>query len=261
MPSWAPRLREGRRRARTGTPLVHLVDKGWQVENSKAVTVGGLIVAIVGTIATIVGVWLQFGQHQPQPPDPTSTAITIAPTTEPTTEQITEPSETRSEPTTEPPEIGSIPMPEIQVPESDEPLFTTHTLQELFDFPQNGDCRDSMSNYVINDVAVLYCTSSDSPVYFYLHKYAGISAAGYLGHYPSSLQYRSYLEGPHGERCADRYLNTFTGDDGVIYNSKIVHFLSTPFLVEINSPAHLYSRASIEQVSVHVNSELACPPE
>lgn len=231
------------------------------MENSKAVTVGGLIVAIVGTIATIVGVWLQVGQPQPQPPGPTTVATTTETTAEPTTEQIVEPSETRSEPTIEPSEIDSIPIPEVEIPERDEPLFTTHTLQELFGFPQNGDCRDSMSNYATNDVAVLYCTFSDSPVYLYLHKYAGISAAGYLGNYPSSLEYRSYLEGPHGERCADRYLNTFTGNDGVIYNSKIVHFLSTPFLVEINSPAEWYSRTDIEQVSVHVNSELACPPE
>lgn len=160
--------------------------------------------------------------------------------------------------TTEPPETEATPTSEAEITENAEPLFTSSTLQEVFGFVENGNCRDVDFGYAGNDVAVQHCTFPNSPVYFFLHKYAGMSAADYLAQYASSLEYRSGLNGPDRQLCAERYLNTFTGDDGVTYNSKIVQFLYTPFLVEINAPAERYSRADIERVSVQINSDLAC---
>lgn len=229
-------------------PLLHLAGKGWQLRNGRVVAVGGLIVAIIGTIATVVGVWLQF--RQPQPPEPTTTVNENTTTPGPDT--------VISEKTTEPSETDTTSTSEVEIAESAEPLFTTSTLQEAFGFVENGNCRDVNYGYAENDVAVQRCTFPNSPVYFFLHKYGGVSAADYLAQYPSSLEYRSGFNGPDGQLCIERYLNTFTGDDDVAYNSKIVHFLPTPFLVEINAPAELYSRADIEQITVRTNSDHTC---
>lgn len=219
------------------------------MENGKVLAVGGLIVAIIGTVATVIGVWLQVRQPQSQPPGPTASI------TETTT--VSGPDTMIDETTAAPSE--TTPTSEVEITETTEPPSSTSTLQEVFGFAENGNCHDAASNgYAGNDVAVLYCTLPDSPVYLLLHKYAGMSAADYLAQYPSSLEYRSSLDGPDGQLCAERYVNTFTGDDNNTYNSKIVHFLSTPFLVEVNAPADRYSRADIELVPVQINPNLAC---
>lgn len=224
--------------------------RGGQLGNGRVVAIGGLIVAIIGTVATVVGVWLQFRQPQPQPPEPITTVTETTTTSEPDT--------LIDETTTESPETEATPTSEAEITESAGPLFTTSTLQEAFGLPENGDCRDANSaGYAEDDVAVQYCTFSNSPVYFLLHKYAGVNAADYLAHYSNS-EYRSGLDGPDGQLCAERYLKTFTGDDGVVYNSKIVQFLSTPFLAEINAPAQQYSRADIEKISVQINPDVTC---
>ncbi len=113
-------------------------------------------------------------------------------------------------------------------------------------------------DYAANDIAVQLCTFTNSPVYFILHKYAGVSADDYLAQYPSSLEYSSDFHRPDGRLCGERYLNTFTRGDGVAYHSKIVHFLFTPFLVEIIAPAQLYSRADVGEIAVGVNTDHAC---
>jgi len=235
--------------------LVHLANKGWQLGNGRAVAVGGLIAAIIGTIATVAGVWLQV--KQPQLTEPKTTVIETATTSVPaaiTQKATTEPAETEITPTSRP-EITETSRAEIT--EIPEPLFTNSTLQEVFGHIANADCRDVDFGYAKSDVAVRHCTFSDSPVYIFLHKYAGMSAADYLTQY-RPLEYRSGIYGPDGQLCAERYLKTFSGDDGVTYNSKIVHFLSQPFLVEINATAELYSRADIEQVTIQFDGELGC---
>ncbi|MGQ0772868.1 MAG: hypothetical protein ACT4NY_00350 [Pseudonocardiales bacterium] len=209
------------RGATTSGPLVHLVGKGSQLENGRAVAVGGLIVAIIGTIATVIGVWLQF--RQTQPPESNTTTAT---------------SDTVSN--------GMIAK------------ENARTLQEVFGSAQNGNCRDADSGHAAHDVEVQHCTFSNSSVYLLLHKYSGVDEADYMVQYTSSQKYRSDLNDSDGRLCAKIYVDTFTGNDGVTYNRKIVHFLSTLFLAEVHAPAELYSKADIEQVNVYFNPDLAC---
>jgi hypothetical protein len=136
----------------------------------------------------------------------------------------------------QPSEPDPIAIERPEVVEDAQPLFTTSKLEEVFSDSRNGNCHDASRRfYAENDVSVWHCTFSNSPVYFVIHKYAGVSSTDYLAQYPNSLEYRSGLDGPDGQLCVERYLNTFTSDD-VDYNSKIAHFLSMPFLVEVIAP-------------------------
>ena len=222
------------RGATASGPLVHLVGKGWQLENGRAVAVGGLIVAIIGTIATVIGVWLQF--RQTQPPESNTTTATSDTVSN---GMISEPSKIA-------------PTSEVQINEN------ARTLQEVFGSAQNGNCRDADSGHAAHDVEVQHCTFSNSSVYLLLHKYSGVGEADYMVQYTSSQKYRSDLNDSDGRLCAKIYVDTFTGNDGATYNRKIVHFLSTLFLAEVHAPAELYSKADIEQVNVYFNPDLAC---